>query len=506
MTVVNNKKIAKNTLFLYIRMIILMVVNLYTSRVVLESLGVDDYGVYNVVGGFVSMFGIVSNALSSAISRYLTYTLGENNSAKLKEIFSTSIIIQLALSLLIVLLIETVGVWFLNFKMNIPSGSLTAANWVLQFSVVTFIFNLLNIPYNAVIIAHERMKAFAYIGLLEGFLNLLVAFIILWSTSDKLVLYAGLMCLISVGIRMVYTIYCKKNFEECNHKLKCNKKLIKEMFGFAGWNFYGSTAGLLRSQGLNILFNLYGGPVVNAARGLSVQVETAVIKFSNSFYTAVQPQITKSFANNETKPACELACRSSRFAFYLLSMLCLPIIFNADFILKIWLKNVPQYTTSFVVVILLYGLIESFSQTPIQLMLASGKIKKYQLVVGTIVIMSFFAGWGLLKLGFSPIIAQASIIIFSIIALIVRAEMLHSMIGFPNKYYYINVVLRCLTLFSIVAIISFYISKVINPGWIGLFESVIAIEFISCIIFTSLGLQRNERDFLLNKLKSKFIK
>lgn len=483
-----------------------MMVNLYTSRIVLESLGVDNYGVYNVVGGFVSMFGIISNALSTAISRYLTYTLGENNREKLKDIFSTSIIIQLALALAVVLLVESVGVWFLNARMNIPHGSILAANWVLQFSLITFVFNLLNIPYNAVIIAHERMKAFAYIGLLEGFLSLLVAFIVLWTPSEKLIWYAGYMCIISVGIRLVYTIYCKRNFEECNHKLTYNKGLIKEMFGFAGWNFYGSTAGLLRSQGLNVLFNIYGGPVVNAARGLSVQVETAVIKFSSSFYTAVQPQITKSIASNEFQSACELACRASRFAFYLLSMLCLPIIFNVDFILKIWLTEVPEFTNSFVVVILLFGLMESFSQAPIQLMLATGKIRNYQLAVGSIVLVSFFAGWGLLKLGFSPIVAQASIILFSLIALVVRAQMLHAMIGFPIKEYYLNVILRCFILFGIITFISYCINKHITSGWIGLLESVLLIEVLSCLVFFALGLQKVERDLLIKRVKSLFVK
>lgn len=483
-----------------------MLVNLYTSRIILGSLGVDDYGVYNVVGGFVSMFAIISNSLSTAISRYLMFTLGKNDNDTLKEIFSTAVIIQLILSGIIVLLVETVGVCFLNTKMNIPTGSLYAANWVLQFSLITFIFNLLSIPYNAVIIAHERMKAFAYIGLLEGSVSLLVALIVLWAPAEKLIIYAGLMCFVSIAIRLVYTIYCKQNFEECNHKLTYNSGLIKEMFGFAGWNFYGSTAGILRSQGLNILFNLYGGPVINAARGLSVQIESAVIKFSSSFYTAVQPQITKSVASHELQSACELACRASRMAFYLLCMLCLPIIFNVDFILTIWLKDVPEFTNAFVIVILLYGLIESFSQAPIQLMLASGKIKKYQIAVGSIVLLSFFVGWALLKIGFSPITAQSSIILFSFIALVMRAQMLKSLIGFPTKLYYTSVILRCLILFFITALSSYLISLCTGSGWSGFILSVICIEMVSGLIFLSLGMQKSERDFVLKKIKSVMIR
>lgn len=477
-----------------------MIVNLYTSRIILESLGVDDYGVYNVVGGLVSMFAIISNSLSTAISRYLMFTLGKNERDTLKEIFSTSIIIQLILGGIIILLVETFGVWFLNSKMNIPAGSLYAANWTLQFSLITFLFNLINIPYNAAIIAHERMKAFAYIGLIEGFLNLFMAFVILWANCNKLILYASLTCLISVCIRMIYTIYCKHNFDECTFMLKFNKKHLQDMFGFAGWNFIGSASGLLRSQGLNILFNIYNGPIVNAARGLSVQVETAVTKFSNSFYTAVQPQITKSIAANEYSSANDLACRSSRLAFFLLCMLCIPIIFNADAILSIWLKTTPQYTKEFVVVILLMTLVESFSHPLIHLMLATGKIKNYQIAVGSVILLSFFVGWFLIWLGYSPIIAQASLIIFSFVALCVRVHLLKKMVHFPVKHFFINTVIRCLNIFAIICVISYFIKNIIPTSLSGFIVSVCLIELVSAVIIFVIGLHSAERKFVRNKL------
>lgn len=501
---VDNKRIAKNTFLLYVRMIILMFVNLYTSRIILESLGVNDYGVYNVVGGFVGMFAIISNSLSTAISRYLTFTLGKNEQDTLKEVFSTSIIIQLILCCIVLLLVETFGVWFLNTKLNIPIDSTFAANWVLQFSLVSFIFNLLNVPYNAVIIAHERMKAFAYIGIIEGFANLLVAFIVLWANCNKLILYASLTCFISVCIRLIYTLYCKHNFDECSFVLKFYKQHFSDMFGFAGWNFIGSASGLLRSQGLNILFNIYNGPVVNAARGLSVQVEIAVTKFTSSFYTAVQPQITKTIATNEYSGANILACRSSRLAFFLLCLLCIPIIFNVDYILSIWLKEIPQYTSEFVVVILLMTLVESFSQPLIHLMLATGDIKTYQIAVGFVVLLSFFVGWGLLWLGYSPIFVQASIIIFSVIALFVRVNFLRKMVCFPAKYFYLNTVIRCLCLLSAICILSFIVNRYFHSSFFGFLISVSLIELISVTLIFLFGLHSSERNFILNKVRAIF--
>lgn len=272
----NKKRIAKNTLLLYVRMLFLMVISLYTSRVILNALGVNDFGIYNVVGGVVAMFSILSGSLSAAISRFITFELGKKDEEGLKKVFSASVTIQLALSAIIVILIEAVGVWFLNEKMSIPANRMYAANWVLQFSVITFVINLISVPYNATIIAHERMSAFAYISIFEGVGKLAIAFLITLAPFDRLIFYSILMCSIAVAVRLVYGTYCKRHFVECTYHFRWDKELLKRMFGFAGWNFIGATSAILRDQGGNIILNLFFGPAVNAARGIANQVNNAM--------------------------------------------------------------------------------------------------------------------------------------------------------------------------------------------------------------------------------------
>ena len=317
----NSKRIAKNTLMLYIRMFFTMIVNLYTSRVILNALGVEDYGIYNAVGGFVAMFAVISNSLSAAISRFITFELGKGDKARINKIFSTSVLIQLLIALCIVLLAVTLGTWFLNTKMVIPDDRMHAANWVFYLSILTFVVNLISVPYNACIIAHEQMKAFAYIGILEAVGRLGIAFAIMVSPIDKLVFYALLMGLLAGGIRLLYGWYCKRHFEECHFGWVYDKELVKEIFGFAGWNFIGSASGVLKDQGVNVLLNIFSGPSVNAARAVATQVSSAVSQFSTNFMTALNPQITKSYATNEREYTFSLICKGARLSFFLLLLI-----------------------------------------------------------------------------------------------------------------------------------------------------------------------------------------
>lgn len=500
LTISNNSRIAKNTLMLYIRMLFLMVVNLYTSRIVLDALGISDYGVYNAVGGFISMFSMISASLSTAISRFLTFVLGEGDEIKLKRVFSNSVIIQLALAIIVVVLIESVGVWFLNSHMTIPKGRETATNWVLQFSLITFVINLLSVPYNASLIAHERMGVFAYIGIFEGCANLGIAFLIMGAPIDSLIFYSILMALVAIITRMLYTFYCKRHFSECSFHWGIEKSLLKEMFSFAGWNFIGSISGLLRSQGINILFNVYNGPLVNAANGIAIQVNTALTKFSNSFYTAVQPQITKSYAAGNNKDSFELVLKSSRLAFFLLTILSLPVIFETDFLLSLWLKEVPKHTTTFVQIIVIYSLFESLSQPLIQLMLATGNIKKYQLLVGGLNLLNFPLAWVILYKGYSPELAQLTVIIFTFLALVVRIYMLQSMIGFPTVKFLKKTVLRCISISLLCCIGPMWISLNMGGGWERVLVNVILLGPVSLIIICILGLNANERQFVFREL------
>ena len=332
-TTENNKRIAKNTLLLYFRMLFLMAVSLYTSRVVLNALGVEDFGIYNVVGGVVAMFSVLSGSLSTAISRFITYELGKGNKENLNKIFSSAVTIQFGLAGIIILLAETIGIWFLNIKMNIPEVRMEAANWVFQFSILTFAINLISVPYNASIIAHEKMSAFAYISILEAVGKLTIAYLITISPIDKLIFYAILMCAVALVVRLTYGNYCKRHFSECTYHFSWDKLLLKQMFGFAGWNFIGASSAILRDQGGNVVINLFCGPTVNAARGIAFQVNNAVNQFVTNFMTALNPQITKSYASGDKEYMMTLIFQGARLSFYMLFLLSLPILVNTHYIL-----------------------------------------------------------------------------------------------------------------------------------------------------------------------------
>ena len=487
---------------LYIRMLFLMIVNLYTSRVILQALGVEDYGVYNAIAGFIAMFSMVSSAIAGAISRFITFVLGQGDKDKLKKVFSTAIIIQLTLAAIVVVLVEVVGVWFLNTHMTIPDGREVAANWVLQFALVTFVLNLWSTPYNAALIAHEKMAAFAYIGIFEGVANLIIAFMVMYSPFDRLVVYGAFICLIALITRMIYNGYCKKHFDECIFKWTFDYNLFKEMFSFAGWNFIGSISGLLRDQGINILFNVFCGPIINAARGLAIQVQTAVFKFSSNFYVAVQPQITKSYASDNVDESHDLVLRSSRFAFLLLTALIVPLITETDFILQLWLKEVPAHTTAFVQIILLCTLIDSLSTPLIYLMLATGNIKRYQIVVGLFNFINFPVAWIILYCGGSPELAQLSIIFFSLGALILRISMLRPLTHFPVRDFMVSTVSRCLFIVTICFIVSLTISQKMDNGLSRFILNFSVTELTLGILLLTIGLNTGEKKFIFEKVNA----
>lgn len=317
----NSKRIAKNTLLLYFRMLFMMAVSLFTSRVILNTLGVEDYGINNVVGGIVAMFGFINSSMTSATQRYITFALGKGEKERLKTVFSTSLQIHSLIALLIVLLGETIGMWFLYNKMQIPSDRMEAAFWVLQCSIVSTVVMIISVPYNAAIIAHEKMSAFAYISVLEVVLKLLIVYILVVFSVDKLILYAFLFLGIQIFIRFCYSIYCNRHFKETKYRHVWDKALFKEMTGFAAWSLFGNLSAVLFTQGLNMLLNVFFGPAVNAARGVAVQVQHAIQQFVGNFQMALNPQITKNYAKGEMQEMYNLMYRSARFSFYLLFFL-----------------------------------------------------------------------------------------------------------------------------------------------------------------------------------------
>ncbi len=488
------KRIAKNTLMLYVRMLVLMLVGLYTSRVVLEALGETDFGIYNVVGGVVAMFTIISGALNSAIQRFITFEMGKGAGAQLNKVYSTAVTIQLMLAFIVILIAEPAGLWFINNEMTIDPARIPAARLVLHFSLLAFAVNLMSIPQMASITAHEKMSAYAYIGLLDGFLRLGVALIIANSLSDRLVHYAALMAGVVIIVRLAYGVYCRGNFPECRYKPQFDRQLIKEMFSFAGWNFIGVTSGVLRDHGGNILVNLFSGPAVNAARGMAVQLNGAVQGFVTNFMTAVNPQITKSYAAGDNEYLHPLLRRSSKMSFYLLFVIALPILFNTDYLLALWLKEVPGHTGLFVQLFLVFALSESLSNPLITAMLATGKIRNYQLAVGGLQLLNVPVSYIFLKLGFIPEVTVMVAIAISQICFFVRLVMLRGMMGLDAWKYIGDVYLKVLAVAAAALILPVLLCGLLPDGFWGFCLSVLLCVFSAGVSALFIGCSRSERN------------
>ena len=493
----NNKRIAKNTALLYVRMLLMMAVTLYTSRVVLNALGVEDFGIYNAVAGFVLMFGVISGSLSAAISRFITFELGRGDGEKLTRIFSTAVIIQLLIGLAIVVLGESAGLWFLNAKMNIPAERMTAANWVLQLSLLSFVINLVSVPYNACIIAHERMSAFACIGLLEAGGKLAIAFLIMYSSFDRLVYYGVLMCVVALAVRLTYGVYCKRHFAECRFRWRFDGGLFREIAGFAGWNFIGSSSGVLRDQGVNLLLNVFCGPAVNAARGIAMQVSAAVNSFTTNFMMALNPQITKSYAQGNRPYLMALVCQGSRLSFYLLLFLSMPILVETHAVLELWLKVVPAHTVSFVRLVLICTMCESLSNPLITLMLATGRIRNYQIVVGSLLLLNFPVAYVLLKAGLSPETTMAAATVIALMCLAARLYMLRGMVGLPVRHFLRHTVLNVLVVSLVSCVLPLWSATLLEEGLPRL-ALVVAVSVcsVACTVYF-VGCTKAEREFVV---------
>lgn len=489
----NNNRIAKNTLLLYLRMFLTMAVSLYTSRIVLNILGVEDFGIYNVVGGLVAMFSILSGSLSAAISRFITFELGRNNQKHLNLVFSSAVTIQIFLAFVICILVESIGVWFLNTEMNIPGERLVAANWVLQCSILTFMVNLISLPYNAVIIAHEHMKTFAYFSILEVSLKLAVVYCLYVFLFDKLIIYAILLLTVSVVIRFVYGFYCKNNFEECNYHFIYDKKTLKKMGGFAGWNFLGSCSGLLMTQGVNILVNMHFGVVMNAARGVANQADAAINQFVNNFTTAINPQITKSYAANNREYMLLLVLRGAKYSFFLMFFWALPFLMETDFILKLWLKEVPEYSALFLRFTILISLVAVLSNTLVTSMLATGNIKKYQIIIGGFGMLVFPLVYLMYKLNYPVWIAYVIHLLIFICQLICRLFLLKRMIGLSILRYLKEVLLKVIMVVAAALLVPIIVYHMQDSS-VCRFLSISLASFISTFLaIYMIGLDKNER-------------
>lgn len=501
-TTEKNKRIAKNTLLLYIRMLFVMAVNLYTSRVVLKTLGIEDFGIYNVVGGVVTMFSFINNAMVAGTQRYLTFELGREDFDRLKNIFSVSLLIHFLIALLILLLAETIGLWFLYNEMNIPAERLDAAFWVFQFSVLSIMVMIISAPYNAVIIAHERMGAFAYISVLEVILKLLIVYFLFWGDFDKLKLYALLIFTVQLIVRFIYSFYCNRHFMETKYHFNWDRKLFTEMVSFAGWNLWGNFASVTFMQGVNILLNIFFGPTVNAARSIAVQVQQAVTQFSLNFQMALNPQITKSYSQQDFTYMHNLIYKSSKLTFFLLLFLSLPIIMETETILAVWLGTVPAYTATFVRLMLCITIIDATANPLMISAAATGKIKIYQSTIGGILLAILPVSYLTLKMGGAPSSVFIVHLCICIVAFIVRLFVVRPLISLSLSSYVNQVIIKCITV-AIIAVILPLLIKYLLPDTIYTF----IINCVACIISISvtvycLGLNKSEKAFINSRLAS----
>lgn len=495
----NNKRIAKNTLMLYIRMLFTMGVSLFTSRVIFQALGVEDYGVYSVVGGIITMFSFINGGMVSATQRYLTFEIGKGNLLQLKKVFSTSLQIHALIALIVVLLGETIGLWFLYEKMVIPADRMTAAFWVYQCSIVASVVSIMSVPYNADIIAHEKMSAFAYISILDVVLKLAIVYILYISPWDKLITYAVLILSIQLAIRYVYTRYCNKHFEETHYHHQLDKSLFKEMFAFAGWSFWGNLAHVLYTQGINMMLNIFFGPVVNAARGIAVQVQTAVQGFVGNFQMALNPQITKNYATGNLTQMHLLMFRSARFSFFLLYLLTLPILLETGYILTLWLKTPPSETVSFTQWMIAISLIYTTSSPCVIANQATGKVKLYQMVVGGLLLLILPLSYFALKLGLPAY--SVFIVHFCVesVAQISRMLMLRKLIQLPLRAYFQYIYGPIILVILTSCLLPIYVHYMLPYGIVRfLLVGVSCAVSVGASAFT-LGLTKSEKSFFYNK-------
>ena len=479
-----------------------MVISLYTSRVILKVLGVEDYGIYNVVGGLVAMFSMISASLSSAISRFITYEIGAGNKERLRDVFSSSVTIQIIIAIVFIMVAETLGLWFLNNKMVIPDNRVSAANWCYQLSILAFSLNLISVPYNATIIAYERMSVFAYISIFEGLAKLAIAFLILYNPFDKLIYYAFLVSVVSSIVVFVYRTYCKLHFEECSFSFRYDHGLLKQMFGFAGWNMIGTASTVLRDQGSNILINLFFGPAVNGARAIAQQVNTAVNSFVQNYMIALNPQITKSYASGDKEYMLRLVLMGSRFSFYILLFLGLPILLSTSFILDLWLDVVPEHAVLFVQLTIILTMCDCLSHTFVTAILADGRIKYYMIIVGGLQLLNLPIAYLALYLGAIPESVVVVAIIISQFCLMARLLFLRKIVGLSLRVFAKSVYLNVIIVSVLSVLIPLYLVYNMHEGWLSFVVVSGTSVLMTGLAVFFVGMKKEERAFFISKLHS----
>lgn len=497
-TSANNKRIAKNTVILYVRMLLAMGVSLFTSRVVLQALGIVDYGIYGVVGGIVAMFTFLNASLSGATSRFLTYELGQGNSLRLQETFISAFWLHCIIALVIALVAETLGLWFLMHKLVIPEDRLVAAHWVYQLSVLTMMVNVTQVPYNACIIAHERMSVYAYVEILNVILKLLIVYLLLCLNGDKLILYAILVFGVTVLIMMSYRLYCLKHFSECKVHFLWNSRIIKPMLMFSGWDIYGNMSVLARTQGVNMLLNMFFGPALNAASSIATQVQSAVMSFANNVLTASRPQIVKQYAMGNNDAMVSLIRNTLRLNFLLLMLITIPLLLEMDFVLNVWLGQVPDFAASFCSLTLLFNFFAGMSSVLITGIHATGRIKRPSIINGSLYLSVIPVTYVLFKLGAAPWTSYLFNVVAVFIGMLSNAVTVRMYVRqFSLRRFVWEDLCRCLLLFGAVYVLTLGLHEVMIEGWLRL--------IMTCMLSTLLLLTGGFLFIIPTSLKKKIV-
>lgn len=500
---VSNRQIAKNTMFLYMRMLVSIVVNLYTLRLLWKVLGVDNYGIYNVVGGIVLMFAFLNNAMIASSQRFISFALGKNNPEHIQKTFSMSLTVHTLLAVAVFVLAETGGLWFLNFKLNIPEGRMAAANWVYQCSVFSFLLTIISVPYNASIVAHEHMKVYGYFGILDVFLKLGLVLLVSVLPFDPLVAYAVLVLAASTIMRFIYAAYCRRYFVECRYRKFKDPHLLKDMFSFAGWSFIGGMGFSVRDQGMNIILNMFFNVSVNAAKGIANHVGTVINGFASNFTMALNPQLTKRYAAGDIPEMLTLLYNGCKYALILMSVIVLPILFSAPAVLHLWLGDVAPYTAGFLQLVLVMSLVECVVSPITTSLQATGRIRKFQIVISIIMVANLPIAWLWLKFDANPYIVMFVAIATSVVGLCARLMLLHEMISFSYRRFIATVYGRTLPFIIIVGAYAWWIYPhfhVSIPGMTGFYLSVWG---VCMILLWAMVLKAKERALLVNAIKSK---
>lgn len=501
----SNRKIVKNTLFLYVRMFLTIIVNLYAVRVIWQVLGIDNYGIYNIVGGIVTMFSFLNNAMVASSQRFISFELGRNNAHNLHKVFCISVTVHFLLAIAIILLAETAGLWFVNDKLNIPTTRMYAANWVYQCSIFAFAINVISVPYNACIVAHEHMKAYGYFSILEVILKLLIVFLLLLIPFDKLITYSLLVLGVTIMMRIIYGMYCRKHFPECRYHYVSDHHLMRDMFSFAGWSFIGNLGFSVRDQGLNIVINLFFNVAVNAARGIANQVGGVISGFTQSFQMAINPQITKRYASGEIHSMMNLLFSGCKYSAILMMLAVIPLFFASEQVLTLWLDDVAPYTVGFLQLGLVMSLLDSMSGTIATALQATGRIKWFQIIISIIMVLNIPIAWIWVKFDTNPYIILYVSIFTTIIAFFARLMLLRREISFSIREFFYKVLLRAVLVCIPSALVAWWIYSVLPKSLPHLILFAILSVLATAGIAFGVGLNSPEREFAIQYVK-KFIR